>query len=173
MACTCGAGACGPQVVYCSPPSPEGSLRLGDMDLQPIEDQMVMRLNWTEKHAKAIRQEYLAYLGQFIEMAEVDKPVDIVPPSNDVDLFWHQHILNTAKYQDDCMKVFGFILHHDPTFDVKDSAEVVAKIKEQLRRRRPPPKESESVEPPIWPLFAMLAFVVGIVAGILLAASWK
>jgi len=32
-----------------------------------------------------------------------------------VDEYWHQHILHTLKYAEDCQKIFGFYLHHDPT----------------------------------------------------------
>ena len=33
-------------------------------------------------------------------------------PTIDIDLFWHQHILDTRAYAKDCQKVFGQFLHH-------------------------------------------------------------
>lgn len=30
------------------------------------------------------------------------------------DMYWHLHILDTKKYQEDCNLLFGFFLHHDP-----------------------------------------------------------
>jgi hypothetical protein len=43
----------------------------------------------------------------------------LVPWSNqqgqdDLDQFWHQHILDTAKYSSDCQTLFGKIIHHNP-----------------------------------------------------------
>jgi hypothetical protein len=35
-------------------------------------------------------------------------------PSKAVDAFWHAHILDTQRYADDCIRLFGHILHHDP-----------------------------------------------------------
>jgi hypothetical protein len=34
--------------------------------------------------------------------------------AEDVDEFWHTHILQTIKYTDDCEAVFGRYLHHTP-----------------------------------------------------------
>ncbi|MDJ1174647.1 glycine-rich domain-containing protein [Roseofilum capinflatum] len=35
-------------------------------------------------------------------------------PSNEVDLFWHCHILHTQLYQDFCAEIAGYFIHHDP-----------------------------------------------------------
>jgi hypothetical protein len=35
-------------------------------------------------------------------------------PTQIVDLIWHIHLLDTQKYQQDCMEVFGYFLHHFP-----------------------------------------------------------
>lgn len=40
---------------------------------------------------------------------------EIVPHAT-IDKFWHQHILDTEKYADDCQYVFGYFLHHYPCF---------------------------------------------------------
>jgi hypothetical protein len=39
-----------------------------------------------------------------------------LPPSKDVDEFWHNHILDTKKYREDCQAIFGFYLDHYPYF---------------------------------------------------------
>lgn len=41
-------------------------------------------------------------------------PNEELVPSPEADIFWHQHILSTRKYQDDCLRVFGSFLHHTP-----------------------------------------------------------
>ncbi len=41
-------------------------------------------------------------------------------PSKLVDKYWHEHILDTQSYADDCQKVFGYFLHHYPYFGIYD-----------------------------------------------------
>ncbi len=33
---------------------------------------------------------------------------------DDLDQFWHQHILDTPKYAADCNRLFGRMIHHNP-----------------------------------------------------------
>lgn len=44
-----------------------------------------------------------------------------LPPSNDIDVFWHYHILDTRKYHADCQKIFGYYLHHNPYYGIDDN----------------------------------------------------
>ena len=37
-------------------------------------------------------------------------------PTDDIDLIWHTHILDTGNYASDCRMLFGSFLHHDPYF---------------------------------------------------------
>lgn len=39
-------------------------------------------------------------------------------PSKLVDKFWHEHILDTQSYADDCNAVFGYFVHHYPYFGI-------------------------------------------------------
>ena len=39
-------------------------------------------------------------------------------PSKLVDKFWHEHILDTQSYLDDCEQVFGYFIHHYPYFGI-------------------------------------------------------
>lgn len=39
-------------------------------------------------------------------------------PSKIVDKFWHEHILDTKSYAEDCMMLFGSFLHHYPYFGI-------------------------------------------------------
>jgi hypothetical protein len=41
-------------------------------------------------------------------------------PSRIVDIVWHHHVLDTEKYQKDCLEVFGYFLHHYPFFGTSD-----------------------------------------------------
>ena len=35
-------------------------------------------------------------------------------PTLDIDLLWHEHILDTKPYFQDTAKIFGYYLHHEP-----------------------------------------------------------
>jgi len=37
-------------------------------------------------------------------------------PTDDIDLIWHAHILDTENYQLDCNSLFGRFMHHSPFF---------------------------------------------------------
>lgn len=40
---------------------------------------------------------------------------NVLIPSEDVDIFWHEHILDTKKYMHDTNFIFGSYLHHHPS----------------------------------------------------------
>lgn len=46
-----------------------------------------------------------------------------IVPSKEVDEVWHTHILDTAKYREDCDILFGKFMDHWPYFGLKDEAE--------------------------------------------------
>ena len=37
-------------------------------------------------------------------------------PTDDIDMIWHSHILDTEQYAKDCANLFGKFLHHNPFF---------------------------------------------------------
>jgi hypothetical protein len=37
-------------------------------------------------------------------------------PTDEIDMIWHTHILDTENYAADCEKLFGKFLHHQPYF---------------------------------------------------------
>ena len=37
-------------------------------------------------------------------------------PTLEIDAVWHQHILDTKKYAEDCQRLFGRFIHHFPYF---------------------------------------------------------
>ncbi|GAB3429143.1 glycine-rich domain-containing protein-like [Massilia solisilvae] len=79
-------------------------------------EQIKMRLTtskagkgWTRARADAAEREYRRFLYLMKKY-----PNELTAPSLEVDRFWHQHILDTAKYARDCQAVFGYFLHHNP-----------------------------------------------------------
>lgn len=84
------------------------------MDLSMIIKKMVNHQGWLQKDAMAISKLYRDYL--FLQKKYEDETT-IVPPE-EVDEFWHNHILDTQKYHTDCQAIFGKYLHHYPYFGI-------------------------------------------------------
>jgi len=106
-----------------------------DLDFDPIKVKLMDKeegLGWSLDKCDEAEKQYKRFL--YLGTKLLDSPL---VPIGDVDKFWHQHILDTRKYADDCNKVFGYFLHHFPYFglrgeedaaDLKRSAEETSKI---------------------------------------------
>jgi hypothetical protein len=84
------------------------------LDLEPVKLRVMdaeRGEGWTREYADSIEAAYKTYLTMLVKFP--DDAEDILL-SKDVDELWHAHILHTKKYADDCQKVFGHFLHHDP-----------------------------------------------------------
>lgn len=46
-------------------------------------------------------------------------------PTREIDEFWHNHILHTQKYVNDCLQIFGHYFHHQPASPDEDPAHLV------------------------------------------------
>lgn len=85
------------------------------LDLRSVRDAMMEKHGWTIERADAAEAEYVRFLT-LLGM----KPKFMVVPwldangRDDLDQFWHQHILDTQKYAADCKAVFGQMIHHNP-----------------------------------------------------------
>lgn len=66
---------------------------------------------WSSEQCDSVEIEY----KQFLALKRAYPGQEIVP-NKFVDVFWHQHILDTAKYAKDCQTIFGAFLHHYPYF---------------------------------------------------------
>ncbi len=80
-------------------------LKLQDTDEGP---------GWTAERCDAVEVDY----KRFLALKRAYPGVEIVP-DQEVDLFWHQHILDTEKYAQDCETLFGAFLHHYPYFGMQ------------------------------------------------------
>jgi len=88
---------------------------------------------WSRAHAENIELAYRNYLTMLVK--HPDDAEDIVV-SEDVDEFWHAHILHTMKYTEDCERVFGAYLHHNPHVGERTQADIEKKtaLAEKTRR---------------------------------------
>jgi hypothetical protein len=46
-----------------------------------------------------------------------------IAPSQEIDQVWHQHILDTSKYAQDCQMLFGRFIHHFPYFGIRNEGD--------------------------------------------------
>jgi hypothetical protein len=80
-----------------------------NLDLSRVQQRLVEREHWEEKHAaKAIRR----YKNFLILIAKY--PDHLLAPAPDMDEAWHNHILFTREYFQACEEIFGGYLHHTP-----------------------------------------------------------
>jgi hypothetical protein len=84
------------------------------LDLESVKVRMMdaeLGEGWTREYADSIEAAYKIYLTM---LAKHQEHAEEIMLAKDVDEFWHTHILQTMKYADDCEKVFGTFLHHNP-----------------------------------------------------------
>lgn len=82
------------------------------LDLSPVIGKMVDHLGWNRREANETCQFY----RNFLFLNKKYTQCGPLPPSEDIDEFWHNHILDTEKYAQDCQFIFGKYFHHDPYF---------------------------------------------------------
>ena len=68
---------------------------------------------WNESMCDFAEVEY----KKFLTLKMLYPKVSFVP-SKLVDKFWHEHILDTKSYAEDCDTLFGTFIHHYPYFCV-------------------------------------------------------
>ena len=76
---------------------------------------------WNREYADSIEVAYKNYLTMLVKYQ--DHAEDILL-SEDVDEFWHTHILQTIKYAEDCQTTFGNFLHHEPHVGERTAADL-------------------------------------------------
>ena len=84
--------------------------KLDALDLSSVIYNLVEKSLWTRDKALSMAKEY----KQFLYLVATNPNKSVVPWTQELDDFWHQHILDTKKYHDDCYEIFGRIIHHDP-----------------------------------------------------------
>lgn len=98
-----------------------------EIDLGSVSTAMVEKHGWSGARAEAAKNEYLRSLTLLQR-----RPGFILAPwldeqgRDDLDQFWHQHILETAKYASDCQSLFGRMIHHNPHVERGSEIEIEA-----------------------------------------------
>jgi hypothetical protein len=105
-----------------------------ELQLNSVRDALIEKQGWSLERAEAARAEYV----RFLTLLQRRPGFMLIPwlteeGQDDLDEFWHQHILDTAKYAADCNALFGRIIHHNPhllrgSSDEKDAAEKTERL---------------------------------------------
>lgn len=74
---------------------------------------------WQAERADGAIVEYL----RFLQLLAASPRMELVA-SSDVDLVWHEHILDTKNYATDSMRLFGRFLHHRRARNAKEYADI-------------------------------------------------
>jgi hypothetical protein len=82
-----------------------------NLDLTMVANNMVKKLGWLQSEVDEACVLYRNFL-----FLNYKYPNEKIVPSEDVDEFWHNHILDTKKYKIDCENIFGSYLDHYPYF---------------------------------------------------------
>lgn len=90
---------------------------IDEFDLSMIAAAMVKKQNWLLSEV----EEGLRFYRNFLYLNYKYPNVSLVP-SEDIDEIWHNHILHTKKYRDDCEKIFGNYLDHLPSLAKEGSS---------------------------------------------------
>jgi len=115
--------------------SPAKDILLGDntmekeklfplLNLNPIKVKLMDREEgegWDRETVDRVEIMYRRFL--YLVSISADDSLPICP-NREVDKFWHQHILDTQKYADDCQQFFGRFLHHFPYFGMRGDDDV-------------------------------------------------
>ena len=94
---------------------------IGSIDLDMVKKKLMDRrleYGWTQTYCNEIEELYREFLCMVYFFPE--KPI---VPTKEIDMFWHNHILDTRAYAEDCQKVFGKFIHHYPYSGMKDEAD--------------------------------------------------
>lgn len=91
--------------------------RILELDLEPIMVKLLDPIEgegWTLERARHVETWYRRFL-----YLNAIYPERSIVPTQDIDSFWHYHILDTRKYAEDCQLAFGYFLHHFPYFGMR------------------------------------------------------
>ncbi len=139
-----------------------------NLDLSTVKEKFLSRKGFFWKlgnKADKIEEQY----RQFLFLIANNSGKTVVPWSQDLDDFWHEHILDTQKYKKDCEFLFGEFIHHNPhlpkgtTAHDAATAETRQMYRESFQRKKKTDKETVSgvaVGPDFEPVFCSACVVV-------------
>jgi len=85
---------------------------IDNIDFSMVIDKIVRTKKWKKRDVEKICEQYRHFL--FLNKKYCTTPDQALAPSEEIDEFWHNHILDTKKYRADCEKIFGYYADHYP-----------------------------------------------------------
>jgi hypothetical protein len=82
-----------------------------ELDFSNIKIKLVRQNKISEKQINHTENDYRRFLKLILLF-----PREKIVPTNEIDIFWHEHILDSKRYVPETTKIFGQYLHHDPNF---------------------------------------------------------
>jgi len=81
---------------------------IANLDLSRVQTKLV-EAGHSQRAVQKLVSRYRHFLAECL-----GSPERVHQPSAEADIVWHLHILDTARYAQDCQRIFGRFLHHDP-----------------------------------------------------------
>jgi hypothetical protein len=106
------------------------------LDLESVKVRLMdqeLGEGWTQAYADSIEAAYKTYLTMLVKHQEHAEDIML---AKDVDEFWHTHILQTIKYTEDCERVFGAYLHHNPHVGARTDVDLDKRAAQTEKTRR-------------------------------------
>jgi hypothetical protein len=94
------------------------------LNLTAIADSVARRHGWSHDRVKSAEDEY----RMFLYLLMLCPRETLTPWCDDLDLFWHEHILHTERYAADCQQLFGRFINHDPSISDRPIGAIAAKL---------------------------------------------
>lgn len=101
--------------------NPTFAEKLKSLDLRLIAQKLMYPdygQGWTPSQVEGA----IAHYKMFLHLLFL-YPNSTIVPTQEIDQVWHQHILDTRKYAQDCEWLFGYFVHHYPYFGMGSDAQ--------------------------------------------------
>ncbi|WP_414526956.1 glycine-rich domain-containing protein [Nodularia chucula] len=95
--------------------------KLEVLDLEPIAFLLMhpeKGCGWTREQTVRALKQYVIFL--FLMYVY---PHNKIIPTQEIDAVWHSHLLDTAKYKEDCQMLFGRFINHFPYAGLMDEVD--------------------------------------------------
>lgn len=104
--------------------------KIQELDLTPIKYKLIKESGWLPEQATRAEKLYRGFLS-----LSALYPKQTCVPTQEIDDFWHAHILDTRKYMTDCRDIFGYYLHHFPYLGLQGDEEAATQAFHDTRQR--------------------------------------
>lgn len=89
---------------------------IANLDFSKLIHKLIQHQGWNRAEATKLCEVYKNFL--FLKKKYGDEHQ--LPPTEEIDEFWHEHILDTQQYRQDCLRIFGYYLDHYPYLGIDD-----------------------------------------------------